>query len=354
MENCTTSPALVGLDVGYGNLKACGMVLGTDSVDVVKLPVGAAPLDQAPKLLNNEPDLRGGEAVTIQGLPWVAGTDPMILQGFTRQADRSYITSPEYLALYYAALARLGYDHVGILVTGLPCDQYDGPDSKMIRQRLGERLKGEHRISPTRTVRVDRVFVMAQPMGTYASVFHDQATLDDGRTVLVIDVGFYSVDWVLMQGGSVRGGTAQTNPAATGRILELAARQISENHGGAQLSVNRLEAAFRSGQPQLRLGVHTVAYGQYIDQAAAGVSRQVMSSVLASVRDLGDVIDSVILTGGGAALFEPAARASFRSSDVALTADPVMANAEGYLWLARRAHQAALRQASTAPKQKRA
>ncbi|KZC39854.1 hypothetical protein RHOFW510R12_01010 [Rhodanobacter sp. FW510-R12] len=353
MEICTTSSSLVGLDVGYGNLKACGMVLGTESVDVVKLPVGAAPLDQAPTLLNNEPDLRGGEAVTIQGLPWVGGTDPMILQGFTRQADRSYITSPEYLALYYAALARLGYDHVGILVTGLPCDQYDGPDSKMIRQRLGERLKGEHRISPTRTVRVDRVFVMAQPMGTYASVFHDQATLDDGRTVLVIDVGFYSVDWVLMQGGSVRGGTAQTNPAATGRILELAARQISENHDGAQVSVNRLEAAFRSGQEQLRLGVHTVAYRQYIDQAAAVVSRQVMSAVLASVRDLGDVIDSVILTGGGAGLFEPAARLSFRASDVRMTADPVMANAQGYLWLARRAHQAAIRQAAVG-KQKRA
>lgn len=353
MKMCSIATAIAALDIGYGNLKALGLRPGASEPDVIKLPIGAAPLEQAPKALGGGYDLRGGERVTINGLPWVAGTDPQILQGFTRQADPSYIYSPEYLALYYAALSRLDYDHIGILVTGLPCDQFDGPDSRVIRQRLSERLKGEHQISENRRVKVDRVLVLAQPMGTYASLFHDQDTANDGRTILIIDPGFYSVDWVLMQGGSVRGGTAQTNPQATGRILELAARQISENHGGAQLSVNRLEAAFRNGQGTMQLGIHTVQYRNYIDQAAASVSRQVMAAVLSSLRDLGDVIDCVILTGGGAELFEPAAKAQFKSSQVISTPDPVMANAEGYLWLAHRAAMSAERQAGQAAAQQR-
>jgi plasmid segregation protein ParM len=342
MQNCNTLP-LVGLDIGYGNLKAVGLRPGQSDYELVQLPVGAAPLARAPRTFSGEPDLGGGERVIIDGTPWVGGTDPQVLQSFSRQVDRSYVASSEYLALFYAALGRLRYDHIGILVTGLPCDQYEGPDSAATKKRLSERLRGEHRIDETRTVTVDHVYLLAQPVGTYASVHHDRPA-SDGRATLVIDVGFYSVDWVVMVNMTVRSGTAKTSTLATSRILEAAAKSINEVHG-LPVSVNRLEAAFRSDAPILRAGRHEIPFRRFIDQAAGEASKQVMTEILSSVRDYGDVMDSVILTGGGAHLFDVATRSTFRNSEVILSPNPVMANAEGYLWMARaraaRAKQAA-------------
>jgi plasmid segregation protein ParM len=101
------------------------------------------------------------------------------------------------------------------------------------------------------------------------------------------------------------------------------------------VSVNRLEAAFRGDSEVLQAGRHEIPFRRFIDQAAGDASKQVMTDVLSSVRDFGDVMDSVILTGGGARLFEPAARSTFRNSEIIVSPNPVMANAEGYLWMAR-------------------
>lgn len=337
----------VAIDVGYGNLKVMAAQQGgdVDTADAFLLPIGAAPIEHAPRLANGLPQLHGGEEVLLpDGRRWVGGIDPTYLSGFARQTHEEYPSTDEYLALYLAGLAKLealGHRTIDVLVTGVPCSQFVGPRRQQVKDVIISRFKGVHVLGGNRTVEVRNAFVVAQPMGSYTGFLSEhpvpvKAGERDTRTVLVIDVGFYSVDWVLMQSGGMRDGSAGSSRTATSTILDAAAQAISAAHGGVPLSVEKLDGAFKSGEEILRLGAIQVPFRAFIDAAAGEKARIAMSKIASAMRLTEDVVDHVLLAGGAAMLFHAAAKRAFPASVVTITANPVMANARGYLGMALR------------------
>lgn len=343
----TSAKSVAALDVGYGNLKslACAIAAPEDHQDSFLLPIGAADLAKAPRLVNGQAQLHGGEVVLMpDGRRWVGGIDPMFLEGFARQTHKDYPMTDEYLALGYAALAKLaaaGHSNIEVLITGIPCDQYASAGPEFRRQIAG-RFIGHREVSPGVHVNVKKCFVIAQPMGSYSDLYTQEQQLPSplrllkskATRVLMIDIGFYSTDWCLMQGEGMTPGSARSNKLATSTILEAAAARISEDHGRVPLSVAKLDAAFRDGNEMLELGSVEVDYQPYIRAAAADTAATAMAQIVSSMRTLSDIIEVVMLTGGAASLFEDAAKHAFPSSTVKIIANPVMANVRGYLGLA--------------------
>lgn len=328
----------VGLDIGYGNLKVSSFNPSTNETQVIILPVGAGPAAKASKSMGDgRPDVGDGASVFVDGEHWVAGVSPLEIQDFARPTHTNYPKTREYLALYYAALSKLTGDEVDVLVVGLPVNQfYEGRHDGAVKALQG-RLEGEHFVGPNRRVKVSKVVVVPQPAGAYTDLIQiDKSLADDkDRVALVLDVGYFSSDYVLVRSGKVDDQSSGSSTDATSRIIEDAARQIAVTNGHIRLSSTRLESAMRSNRDLLSVGERDIEFKPYVAAAASEVAERVMSRVFAALRSQPDMIDVVALTGGGGALFEPAVRRAFQSSKIAVSKDPVMANARGFMLMAR-------------------
>lgn len=318
----------VGLDIGYSNLKlACQGVADSDSLDFI-LPAGAAPLADLPHKLGGGVDDQGVMVVDVDGERWAAGVEQSRLDG-ARQLHHDYPSTRPYKALFHAALLMSEADHVEHLVTGLPVSQALDPGCC---EALVRRLQGEHRVAKERSVFVRRVTVLAQPVGAYCR-FLD--TTDDPASVaaskvLVIDPGCYSFDYSVVEDGGLRPAASGSSPRAMSAVLEAANSLIREEHGGAP-GLPKLEHALRQGNASVMLYGRPVEIAKYVNDAAVKVADEALTELKNAQRMSDRPFDIVLLTGGGAALWQEPTRAAFPKCRVVMLENSPAANAQGFL-----------------------
>ncbi|MEZ4128505.1 plasmid stability protein StbA, partial [Salmonella enterica] len=124
-------------------------------------PAGAAPADR----FGSRFDGRAQDDflhVLVGDDPYIAGVSSDRAEMWERSLHADYANTPSYQALFHAGLLMAGTTDVKMLVTGLPVHQYK--DEKL-RAALEAKFIGEHRITPKRTVNVEKVKVVAQPVG---------------------------------------------------------------------------------------------------------------------------------------------------------------------------------------------
>ncbi len=333
------STVVAGIDLGYGNAKAAVHDVTQGRMREIVLPSGAAPASAMPKLDATKWDLKGGEEVLVNGEPWVAGVEQLHIQNRARQTHERYVATDEYYALFLACLARLGYKKIDLLVTGLPVSQHFGSIGAELRQLLQTKLAGRKYVNSDTVVEVDRVAVIAQPLGTYMGMAAQEQyavlATNDSRKVLCIDIGYGTVDWVLMSGKSVLDQSSNSSTLATSVVLQNTAKSLTRELG-REITVDQLDAAIRRGERSVPLGLTTTYdFSKFLVAAGAEVSKTVMAQILSSLRSAGP-IDNVILTGGGSPLYENAVRDAFPGDGRVMLADEqVLANALGYREVAR-------------------
>lgn len=330
----STNCFVTAIDVGYGNLKALGAFAGSPDAREIVLPAGAAPLSAMPRRSDNSADLKGGEEVLVDGTRWAAGVEQLHIQNRARMTHDDYPRTDEYHALFLAALARLGQRRVDVLVTGLPVSQFYGPNADKLIQDMRKRMQGRHMINADTQVEVGTVAVMPQPLGTFMGLAgqpeYAQLAKDDHIRTLVVDPGFFSVDWVLMSGKSVLAKYSGTSKLATSHILTEAAELLSQEVGRV-VTRDQLDAALRRQDDTLSVGFNrSCDYRATIMKVAGEVSTQVMGELKTSLRNAG-AVDLVIVTGGGSFLYRDAIAAAYPGVDAAVPDDLVLGNARGYL-----------------------
>lgn len=324
---------VVGLDIGYSNCK----VIAGDSVSgkpklKLAMPAGAGPAHLMPQRVVDARDANqfSGVPVLVDGQDWVAGVEHGRLQGYERALDRSYTDSDQYRASFYAALSLVESPVIDHLVTGLPVSLYSEVD---VRTKLARAMTGQHEIWHGKTVTVERVSVIQQPLGAYidlVSEYEDVDLLDRGR-ILIIDPGFFSLDWVVIEGGELRTSVSNTSFNAVSRVLELVNDRIYKAHG-ARVGVSTLEQAFRCGHSTIYGGGEKIDVRPYVTAAAAEVISGALKTMQGSLRLEERDVDLIAVAGGGAQIVEPAVREVFSKSKITVSKDPVLANARGF-WL---------------------
>ena len=329
---------LVGLDIGYSNLKlAWGR--GGEAPQLRVLPALAAPRGQVAEALGVSGSGSGsaadGIAVTLDGAPWVAGIRPTRVCGWQRSLHADYPASASYQALWLAALSLLRCARIDRLVTGLPVAQALDPAR---REALRERLRGRHQ-TPRGVVEVADVRVLAQPIGTFVDVLMhaDSAIVDliSEGTVLVLDVGFFSVDWALLVGGDLRRTTTGTSLEAMSVLIEQAAGRIARERGG-QPPVAALERALAESRSTMLVRGSRLAVALYLERAAAERVPVALETLRQDLRREHTEVDLILPTGGGARWFEDALGRLFPGVPRHRPTDPVTANARGYFHYAGR------------------
>lgn len=334
------STTVAGIDIGYGGLKIVG---GSSSGDAnrmteVVLPAGAAPTECLPRRSDNRPDLKGGELVLIGGKEWSGGVDQLHIQNRARMTHDDYPRTQEYEALYLTALARLGMRKVEMLVTGLPVSQYYGPNGQALAQHMREKMLGRKLINADVIVEVNKMMIVPQPLGTFFGLacepkYASLATNNDVKTV-VVDPGFFSVDWVLMSGKSVMHSYSGTSKMATSMVLEQTAAALSRELG-REVSRDQLDACLRRGHYELSVGFErSMNFRETLYKVAKVVVGGMIGDLQTSLRAAGSV-DLLILTGGGSDLYADAVKDAMPGVSVVVPEDVVLANARGYAAIAR-------------------
>ncbi len=316
---------LVAVDVGYSNLKVLSGPLGSPPATVI-LPAGAGPAAAMPVQFGRARD-DGHLAVTVDGDAWAAGVEPSRLQNWERELHPDYPSTPAYRALVHASLVAAGSKRVDRLVTGLPVNHYQDP---VRREQLSALLTGTHQVTQGREVTVKAVDILPQPFGAYLDLI--QGAPDEGfdqARVVVVDPGFFSVDWVLIDGGELRFANSGSSANAMSLLLEAADELIRRDHGGG-LGRDEFEKLVRAGVGRVPLFGSPVELAPYIAAAAKRTAAVAITALKQSMRSERRPIDAVLLAGGGAAVYAEAVQDAFPKARVIVPEDPVLANVRGF------------------------
>jgi len=323
-------PCYMGLDVGYSNVIAA-FGDGTGAPERIVRPSQAAPLS----ILPGDAGLRAGEVlVDVEGEQWVAFAAPGRVQE-GRELHEDYTASKAYEALFKGALLNAAGegDVIDVLVTGLPVTQ--ARDDAYV-DGLIARMTGTHRVSAKRQITVKSVQVVAQPIGTLTDIYctSEHADVIEESVSLIIDPGFFSVDWVLFDHRELVSQSSSSSLNAMSVLLAACNEEIAKDEGGIP-GVEKIEHALQSGKDFILLFGRKIQLKEYLDRAAARVIPGVFVEIKQKLRFLkGRAIDCVILGGGGASIYESYAKAEFPESLVVRPTDAICSNAFGFYQIA--------------------
>lgn len=310
---------IVAFDPGFGNTK----VASAEGVHVLQSAV-TCPHEIGMAAKGLETQTRPQTITLVNGQSFVAGSGAWAWGEPLSTLDFNELTSPQRLALFYAALSHLlhpGEHVIDLLVVGLPVPLLqDELQAKAVMAGLVQyKTIHEFRVDNEKYNLVIKLLkALPQPVGAYADWLLDaEGHVRQGGVnaeVAVLDIGMNTLDLYVIQGWKVA-------PRFIGGG-KLGIRRLLENMNPAGRDLEELDSALRSGTLQPTVEQKTAWLG-----AILGNVERTWSSLRR--------FDAVIPTGGGAVVLGELLRSTLASKGAAVhwPADPVTANVVGfYKW----------------------
>ena len=317
----------LGLDIGYGQTKLSFCDPFSTPISEVH-PSGAAVLENCDQRAPGAKDVQpNGVEVFVDGKPYVSLIDPDQVHGGMSTLHSSFVSSPEYLALFYGALSRVHGNVVTHLVTGVCVDHFK---DKTMLAALRAHMSGRHLIFPGRSIEVRKVTIVEKPAGAFLAHIDKQPlgyAMHD--SLLVIDCGHFSVDWIMAAAGNFRNKVAGSSRSG-GSVVIDAMRGILRERYNWLVSEERMYKYVRLGRPQITWDGIVQDMEVLKLEAAALIAPKVIGTILTALRQEQTVIDRVLVCGGSAPLFLKEVRQALPRAAVSVIESPVMANAVGF------------------------
>ena len=349
-ESSSRAPVVRAIDVGFGLVKLS--VRKGNGIDFINFPSMAIPADaSAVRTLGTRK--RDTFDVPVNGANYEVGRDVGLAQAggtFGRDVTDEFYRGSIYEALTKGALRYMleaGDSVIDMLVLGLPVNQYN--DSKR-RDYLRSHYEGEIPVGDGKTITVRKVLVQAQPMGGYAALDdHLEALNDviaktpgalkplasgealDDLSVLMIDPGEHTLDWLLIQQGSI-------NPRSSGAasdagrhrvvrsVLESLVAEVGRPLGPAVMP--RINDALRSNSPVKLAGVaHDL---EHFEPIIMTVVEDCINRMVDGLRDAHEIIDLMVLVGGHPERYRDVLAKRFPAIPVFIMPEPMAANVRGF------------------------
>ena len=346
----SAAPVVRAIDVGFGLVK---LSLPTaDGIGFINFPAMAIPADaSAVRTLGTR--RRDTFDVPVGGANYEVGRDVGLAQAggsFGRDVTDEFYRGTIYEALTKGALrymAEAGDTNIDLLVLGLPVNQYN--DAKR-RDHLQSTYAGDLDVGDGKKVKVGKVIVQAQPMGGYAALDDHLEELNrviastggalkplgsgeelDDLAVLMVDPGEHTLDWLLIQQGTI-------NPRASGAasdagrhrvvraVQEGLAADVGRPLGPAVMP--RINEALRQKQPVKLSGVaHDLT--RY-EPVIMSVIEDSINRMVDGLRDAHEIIDLIVLVGGHPDRYRDVLAKRFPAIPVFVMPEPMSANVRGF------------------------
>lgn len=313
------------LDVGYGNCKY------TTGRNGQKIECRHFP-SVAPVYLDK--DISGDATMKKDVVRVMVGTDQYIVgkdamlsikSGTGRVLSANYPEKDGYLALVRGGLSYMKQPVIDLLVTGLPVNYY-----RQYKERLTERLIGVHEYPDGKEVTVNKAWVIPQPVGGFLNYATENQLYSSLResNCLVIDIGFYTVDWLVCRGLKVIDERSGSVPGGMSKLLESLSLNLSKELGEPFEDINRLDIALNN-RNQLDW------YGKKFDcsHLLPKVEPIVNSACEAMASNVGTFSDiaKVVVVGGGAKHYLSSIRKICHQNSIAEVDESIYANVRGFM-----------------------
>lgn len=253
---------------------------------------------------------------------------------YSRQLDLKYAESSAYLALTLGAVHYMNVSAIDLLVVGLPVKNFT-----YAAPILKERLRRTH-VLPTKEVEIKDVLVIPQPVGGMVdfAVQSDSVQALQDQNVLIIDPGYFTLDWVIAKGMVVNWNrSGAVTDAGMAAFLRKTFDQITSQFQkqfvaeATESNLIRLDDAIRN-KHDYRLHGKSINVEQFAS-ARVTVMKDGLRKLMTSVVDISDV-DSIVLVGGGASQqYKEVVQAYFGEHQVFAAKDPAFSNTRGFQFL---------------------
>jgi plasmid segregation protein ParM len=343
-------PVVRAIDVGFGLVKLSLRAGG--GVGFMSFPSMAIPSDtSAVRALGTR--RRDTFDVPVNGANYEVGRDVELAQAggsFGRDVTDEFYRGAIYEALTKGALrymAEAGDSAIDVLVLGLPVNQYN--DAKR-RDYLRSRYEGAVEIGDGRQIAVRKVIVQAQPMGGYAALDEHLDELNaviaktagaleplpsgdalDELSALMIDPGEHTLDWMLIQQGTINPrSSSAASDAGRHRVVravqEALAAEIGRPLGPAVMP--RINDALRGKTPVKLSGVaHDL---DRFEPVITSVVEDSINRMIDGLRDAHEIVDLMVLVGGHPERYRDALVKRFPAIPVFVMPQPMLANVRGF------------------------
>jgi len=315
------------IDVGYGNTKYAYRAAG-GTVATGMFP-SLAPLAASRTISNyGESVLAARKVATIRidDIEYEVGPDVALTAAYGntgRTLADDFVLSDNYTALLAGAFHFSGVTHIERLVLGLPVH-----NMQKYSAELKERFAGDLDFGQAR-VHVEKTIVVPQPLGSLVLASSNRQN-EFGRDSahLVIDVGYFTTDWVYANGFTMDDKRSGGLPGGASQIYQRIAGLISKDQGEPVDDIERIDKALRERTPFFFYG-SDIVLEPYVEQSQPLINA-VVKEMQNTVGRLPNV-RSIILSGGGAALYASAIRKAFPRVLIEMIDAPCLANARGFL-----------------------
>lgn len=345
----TTSPSILAIDVGYGNVKA----VWSDP----KRPGGKwreisfrSVSPKVSKLVSVDGfGTSDRTVVTVADEKFAVGPHADRLTGGQLKLDPNYIDTPEYEALirgvwhYFMRDSGFPEASVDMLVLGLPVSDFSQRRARL--KEIGSQVRQvpvpndllSSGLDPrVLNVNAKQVMILPQPLGALMLAMEDSEQGEDiaeeGSLTMVIDPGYSTFDWLVTDGVMPRMDISGAFTGGVSRLMRAVMRKVSHEHGISAPELPRIEAAMAEGF--LNTGVKKIDMAPYVkvmeDEADLVITGWLQRFVPG---ELG--IKNILLTGGGAKYYQTALQKRLPEYNIRTMPDSMMSNARGF-WLAGR------------------
>lgn len=327
----TGNPTVLGIDVGYGNVKWHGVVPG-DNTRFRSGHFPAIAVDARQRMVTanygRALDLR---QPVVSGRSYYVGRDValMLKQPSAAPLDKQYPMTDDYHALLLGALAEAGLAELDLLVLGLPGRYFV---DMTIKQALSNKFLGEHTVGDLR-VNVRRIHVVPQPVGGLASWANYSEIWQrmKKQEALIVDAGYNTLDWCVFKQRAVIPQYTSSEQGGMAHFVDAIRDELDRSYPNVHVrGVHHIDEALR-GERQILQDGKPINLQPIID-AALPVWDTSLSNMVRMVQDLRNY-DGIYVVGGGARFIAGAIELRYPGVKPMITPDaqPFMANVRGFV-----------------------
>jgi len=320
-----SSPIVRAIDLGYGGTKFTITDTASGSLQCGLFDSVAVEVSDVDLSSNGLMQKRDTEVVEVEGHHYEVGPDVMLANPnrSNRNLHEDYIDEPDYKALMLGALSYMEVDHIDALVLGLPVKYLSTR-----QDQLQSMYTGRFKVADNRTVTIDHVLVVAQPIGAFLDHAFRMNMFEQAKkeTSLMVDIGFYTMDWMVAEGMKPSEHRSGGTNIGVSALLRVIGKSLSKELGRSIDNLNHLDESVRQGY--YKIGQKRIDIKEHIEQANVRIN-EAMKSLVQGI-DGSDDLDSIILTGGGAWLIERHLQERFPGHIVTTAKNSVFANVRGF------------------------
>ncbi|NKA72497.1 plasmid segregation protein ParM [Ralstonia solanacearum] len=317
-------------DIGYGNNKFA-FPMGSE-IKLGMFPSLAPPA--APRALANHGNgilkARDVITVTVDGAEYEVGPGVSLSSAYGqtgRTLSEDFVTKPEYAALLGGALRYAQVSEVGQLILGLPVHT-----TQKYASYLRDRFTGSLDFGGS-PIEVRSVICLPQPLGALVTFMRQQnVKFDADNAYLVIDPGYFTIDWIVAQGFVMDDNRSGGVPGGSSKIYQQIASLIEQDEGEPVTGIERIDKCLRENKPMLFFDKE-IDLAPYLEKARS-VCQLAVKEIQTRVGRTED-IRAIILAGGGSALYAPTIRAAFPRTPIHALSSPCFANVSGFFDIGR-------------------